>query len=157
MSSFADIISLLEEKRNTLCEIESISNEMRNAPAESLAGLFEKRGELLETAREQGERIAALAEGNDALAAALKNAGEPNSLSPELSEIYDISLRIKSIANRVLREEDGVKEHIQMERDGLLKKIEELNSGSAAIAGNYRRVVQTGVLNAQLGQKQKTI
>ena len=157
MNGFEEIRALLEEKKNVLSEIERVSDEMKYAKAEELIELFAQRGELLESAKAFGEKIDALAIGNEPLTAALKNSCEPTSLSAGLGEIYDVSLRIKAIANRVLREEEGVKEHIQLERDSLLQKIEDLNSGSASVAGSYLRSVQTGVPQGQLGRKPKTI
>lgn len=157
MNSLSEILSLLGEKKSTLLEVEQVSDEMKNAPAEELLALFTKRGELLESAQKINERINALAEGDEPLMAALKNSCEPAALSAELAEIFDESLRAKAVANRILHEEEGIKEHIQSERDELLVKIENLNSGGASVAGSYRRSVKTGVIQNQFNRRSKTI
>lgn len=157
MSVLTEILSLLREKKELLLEIEQVSNEMKNAPAEELMSLFTRRGELLERAKTLGERIDLLAEGDETLTAALKNSAEPGTLEGELFSVYDESLRIKAVANRILREEEGIKEHIQAEKDGLLEKLQGLNSSSSSVAGSYRRCVQTGMPADPLGRKTRTI
>ena len=157
MNGFEEIRALLEEKKNVLSEIERVSDEMKYAKAEELIELFAQRGELLESAKAFGEKIDALAIGNEPLMAALKNSCEPAALSAELAEIFDESLRAKAVANRILHEEEGIKEHIQSERDELLVKIENLNSGGASVAGSYRRSVKTGVMQNQFNRRSKTI
>lgn len=140
------IFSLLKEKKELLLQIERVTNIMKDAPAEELMDLFTERGELLERAQSLGTEIARYAEKNEEYKAALSSEASPNALSAEAKEIFEASLGVKAVANRVTREDEAVLDHIKSERNKLLDKIKELNSSGAAVAGSYRRSVQTGVI-----------
>ena len=157
MNGCQEIILLLQKKKELLLEVEEISASMKIAPAEELMALFTDRGRLLEKAQDVETNIRALTNGNEQMRSALNNSCEPRTLDSELLRVYEESLRVKAVANRILREEEGIKDHITLERDGLLKKIQELNSSSGSVADSYRRCVQTGVPNNQFTEKSKKI
>lgn len=157
MNSYEQVSALLNEKKGVLAEIEQVSSRMKLADAQEIIELFAERGKLLESAQALTEQIRALSEGDEKLASAISNSAEPSALDGELLRIFEVSLGIKAVINRVLHEEEGIKEHIQTERDGLLEKIEGLNASSSAVAAGYRRSVQTGVSQSRLQGRSKSI
>ena len=71
--------------------------------------------------------------------------------------IFEASMKVKAIANRVANGELIIKEHIEAERDGLREKIEEMNASSQSVAGSYMRSVKTGYPQSLLNKRPKII
>lgn len=126
-------------------------------PQRSLWISLLKRGELLELAQSLGTEIARYADENEEYKAALSCKASPNALSAEAKEIFKASLGVKAVANRVSREDEVILDHVKNERNKLKEKIEELNSSGGAVAGSYRRSLQTGLTPKSIGSKSKSL
>ncbi len=78
-----------------------------------------------------------------------------SSISNEQKELLEEALRIKAIANRVLKNEDSIRIRIENERDSMLKTIENLNHSSSTVAKSYMRSVETGIPLRDTNKKKK--
>ena len=157
MEYLQEIAARVDEKRELFLRIEQVSERMREASADELAELFAERGELLEQVQALDENIKELAKGDESILAALANKSEPETLEGDLKKIFEASMKVKAIANRVANGELIIKEHIEAERDGLREKIEEMNASSQSVAGSYMRSVKTGYPQSLLNKRPKTI
>ena len=157
MEYLQEIAARVDEKRELFLRIEQVSERMREASADELAELFAERGELLEQVQALDENIKELAKGDESILAALANKSEPETLEGDQKKIFEASMKVKAIANRVANGELIIKEHIEAERDGLREKIEEMNVSSQSVAGSYMRSVKTGYPQSLLNKRPKII
>ncbi len=145
MENNQQLMQLLCRKEELFSEVEKITNGIYEAPVDIINALLETRGNVLEQASEVSEKISALAEGNEYLKSVLNCACDVSDLSGEAKELFEQALRIRAIANRILKNEDCVRQRIESERDSLLGKIETLNRSSKTVAESYKRSVETAL------------
>ena len=150
-------MQLLYRKEELFSEVEKITNEIYEAPVDIINALLETRGNALEQASEVNDKISALAEGDEYLKSVLNCTCNISDLSGEARELFEQALRVRAIANRVLKNEDCVRQRIESERDSLLGKIETLNRSSKTVAESYKRSVETALPHGLGEGKSKSI
>lgn len=144
MNNSNEILKLLNEKKILFLEVEQITNDIMSAPVSDIAATLERRGKLLDSVVLLDQKISAFV-GNDAVVrSVLNNTCDASSLSKEYSTLFEASLKIKAIVNRIRNSENGIKERITTERDNTLAKIERLNQSSVSVAEKYKRSLETG-------------
>lgn len=155
MDNRMQILQLLAEKQQLFSEIEKMTEDLCAQQVDELVQCMEKRGELLE----QIKVIDCKIEKNcgEELRPVLHHACARGDLSQDLVKYYDAALAIKAIANRIIKNEDGVRLHLESEKQRIAKKLEELNHSGFSVANQYHRSVETGVNQALWGGTDKMI
>ncbi len=140
---------LLKEKFNEryalLLDIERVSEPLASAHAQQLIDIMGERTELFEKLRECDEQIKLACEKDAQALAAADNAAKRSELCEDAKVVFDLSLRCKAVANRLVSGGQLALEHIQKERDDIRDAIEALNENSGALALKYSQSVKGGV------------
>ncbi len=148
-------LALLERKNEIFIELETLSNAIPvQTPEEMLTGA-KLRSELLKESAQIDEEISFHCQNNRALRDALNNACPRENLSPELTILFDKSLQIKSVANRLANNADMIKGHLEGEKEKLLSDIKKLNTGGSAAANRYYKTSQLNPSQNKRGSKLK--
>lgn len=141
------IVSLLAEEREQLAEVERLTEEILYAPSDDFIALIADRGGYLSRAVVAENKLKALSACDETLHSVLSGQAELNSLTPDLQEVFEASLRVKAILCRIKRLEPQVVTRMENERAEALSHIEELNRSSGSIAGTYKAAVSTAMTN----------
>lgn len=139
------LLGLLARKKECFLQVEAITEEMAVVGVEELSACMDRRARLLETVGGLDEEIRALAAGRPELLAALNHTVGRAGLPPSSARLYDASLSVKTVVNRIRKNEETVREHLELEKQRILSRMEELNRSGPAVAEQYRRSVQTGI------------
>lgn len=140
---YRQILSLLAEKREKFLEIERVTEPMFYAQVDAIAECMEKRESLLNEVSEIDSRLAQLTEGQEQVKAALSHKCERRSLSPDLAEIYDGSMGVKAVVNRIVQNESGVRLHMEAEKQRIGEELEKLGQSASSVAGQYYNFLRT--------------
>ena len=157
MKNNQELKQLLREKEMLFNEVERITNEIFEAPVDIINALLETRGSALEQVNIVNQKISPLIEGDENLRSVLNCSCEISGLSGELKELFEQALRIRAIANRIIKNEDCIRQRIENERDSLLAKIETMNRSSKTVAESYKRSVETALPRGFGSGKNKTV
>ena len=139
------VLALLEEERVELSAVDSLPEEILDAPSDDFPDLVAKRGDRLTNAVRAEKQIKELAASDGTLAAVLEGRAELAKLTPEQRQMFEASLRVKAILCRIRRFEPQVVARLENERAEALDHIAELNQSSATVAGSYKAALRTAV------------
>lgn len=158
MEKKSEILGLLNRKRELLSIFETVTASMLyEDDTQALEASVAQRQEILDKAASLDRQIRQICQGNAELLQALNHQCDRGNLPEDLAALYDASLAVKAVANRIQSCDAGVIEHMEMAREKLKDKIEEINSGGYAVASKYYRAAQTGVLRSPLDERNKKI
>ncbi len=157
MTNNQKLKQLLREKEILFNEVERITNDIFESPVDVINALLETRGSVLEQVNIVNQKISPLIEGDENLRSVLNCTCDISGLSGEMKELFEQSLRIRAVANRIIKNEDCVRQKIENERDSLLEKIETMNSSSKTVAESYKRSVETALPRGFGNSKNKTV
>lgn len=145
MAEQEDLVALLAEKKELFLACERATGEMSVCQVEELDVFSRRRQEAIDGAIALDVQIETLSAADEAIQAALHNSCDRRALTPRLGAIYDASLAVKAVANRILQNEDTVRGRIELEKERLLDKIQNINSSGSAVAVRYGKSVGLGV------------
>lgn len=157
MAKQTELMYILAEKRDLFLACERATEEMCICPTEEMETYTAQRQEHLERARAIDDRIKVLSEGDETLQAALRNTCDRGGLPAHLSVVYDTALAVKAVANRILQNEEIVRQRIELEKERLLDKIYDINVSSSATAARYEKFVSLGVSQPKITFQDKKI
>ena len=157
MENFDRILDLLKEKLEIFLTIEKLTNMMFTSSVDELSDILADRGDLLQKAVLIESEINKEVYDKACIKGVLNNTKDISKLSDELLKIYDASMRVKAVLNRLNKLEKDVQLRLENERDMILERIESMNSSSNSVAGNYKRTVQMGFPQFSLLDKEKSI
>ena len=157
MNNIQELKQLLSEKEMLFIEVEKITDEVFEAPVDIINALLETRGVALEQVNRIDEILNPLVEGDEHLKSVLNCSCDISALSGERQELFEQALRIKAIVNRIIKNQDSIRQKIERERDSLLQKIETMNSSSKTVAESYKRSVDTALPHGFGGTRNKTV
>lgn len=150
MTDYTAVSALLAQKKQLFLELESVTADMSLYQVEELAECMEKRSRLLQQVEQADDELRLICSADEQLRQVLNNQCSREELSPTLAALYDASLSIKAVVNRMMKNDDAIKEHLEYEKQRITQKIEELNQSGAVVADKYYRSVQTAI-NRPLG------
>ncbi|WP_099205328.1 hypothetical protein [Scatolibacter rhodanostii] len=145
MSIYLEVLALLTEKKKLFSDFESITETMLFLQVDDLALSIEKRENLLQEIQGIDTKLHELCLHNQEINEALHHEGNANQLSPDAAKIYDMALNIKAIVNRVLKNEEPIRTHLDEEKQRLFDAMENLNKSGESVAGQYHQSVMTGL------------
>ena len=157
MNNNEKLKQLLSEKELLFIEVERITDEIFDASVDRINELLETRGAALEQTAIINEKLSALIIDDEHLKSVLNCSCDISGLSEEMKELFEQSLRIRAIVNRIIKNQDSIRQKIENERDSLLQKIETMNSSSKTVAKSYKRSVETALPHSFDGNKNKTV
>ncbi len=135
--TYIHVLDMLAEKRETFLQLEEITGSLALQGADEIISSMKKRADLFETMRGLDKKISSEAADDRKLRDALNNACNRADVEENLEEIFDLSLKIKAIANRLIKNENLVLEHFDSEKKSILQEIEKLNRSGTAAANRY--------------------
>lgn len=136
------LLGLLEEKRKIFVEIEKITEPMLYVQVEVLEECMKNRESLLAEVREIDQKIDYRIDGQEAMKQALKHNCERQQLSAGLAALYDASLQVKAVVNRIIQNESGIRLHLEAEKDRIRGELEKMSQSSSSVASQYYSTVQ---------------
>ena len=145
MKDYSHILELLAQKKALFLELESVSADMPLYQVEELAECMEKRGVIFRDAEQVDEELGMLSASDPELRLTLSNRCNRDGLSPALLAVYDASLGVKAVANRIQKSDGLIKEHLEYEKQRITQRMEELNHSSEKAADKYYRSIQIAV------------
>ena len=157
MNNNQEIKQLLSEKEMLFIEVEKITDDIFEAPVDIINELLETRGIALEQVNKIDEKLNPLVEGDEHLKSVLNCSCDISALSGEMKELFEKALRNKAIVNRIIKNQDSIRQKIESERDSLLQKIEIMNCSSKTVAESYKRSVDTALPQGFGGTRNKTV
>jgi organic radical activating enzyme len=157
MNSNQKLKQLLSEKEMLFIEVEKITDDIFEAPVDIINVLLETRGNALEQVNKVDEKLNPLIEDDEHLRNVLNCSCDISGLSGESKELFDQSLRIKAVVNRIIKNQESIRQKIENERDSLLQSIENMNNSSKTVAESYKRSVETALTRGFDGSRNKTV
>ncbi len=157
MSIESELLILLNQKKEIFLTFEQISENMAFLTAEDLPESVEQREYLLEKIAAIDAEMQPLLAGNEKLQAVLNHNVAPDKLSAPLAKLYEASLGVKAIINRILKNSNFIREHMENEQERILMQMEDLNKSGAVVAERYHQSVSTGVASSFNRNKGKII
>lgn len=157
MTTEQQILSLLSRKKELFLELEEVTANMCILPLEELSLCTDKRGTLLDKIQTTDLEIKALCSQDRDIVAALNNTCEREGLSGELGALFDASISVKAVVNRIIKNEDSIRMHLTMEKQKIAEKMEELAHSGEAVAEKYHKSVLTGQNHPFAGANDKMI
>lgn len=148
---------LLSEKELLFIEVEKITNEIFDAPVDIINALLETRGNALEQVNKVDEKLSPITENDEHLKSVLNCSCDISELSGESKELFEQVLRIKAVVNRIIKNQDSIRQKIDNERQSLLQRIEIMNNSSKTVAESYKRSVETALPRDFGGSRNKTV
>ena len=139
MNDLGPVLAAAEEKLKLIRQLERETNELLEAPFESLRSCLERRQATLEGYLEADRRLKELCSGSEKLGAVIGLKCDFGSLPDELKPLLELSLSVRAAANRILRTEPEIAARLEREKAEILKNIESLNASSSAAANKYYR------------------
>ncbi len=157
MTEKEEIIRLLEEKKELLLQFEQISDGMYRIPMEELQHSIGKRQALVNKMQKLDERIELLCSGLEPMVCeAVYNRCNRGDVDEELGTIFDKALETKAVARRVLKNQDGIRQRIEIEQIRTREQIQKLNASSSVVAGRYGQAVRTGKNSGAIRKSRET-
>ena len=153
MQQIETILQLLDEKKSLFLQFEQESEQMCFCPLDKIAGHMEQRLALQENIEYLDQQLSALYESVPGAAQTASNQKDLSALPDELRPVYDRSLEIKGVINRILQNGPMLQERLELERADLLKKLEENRKSSGSVAQKYYNSIHTGIHQPYFSQK----
>ncbi len=157
MTNYSEVTTYIEKKLELFENLELISESMTLLEVDELLVCIEKRGVLIEEIELVDNKLKDACLSDENLKASLNHTSSRDSFDAQLKNIYDISLKIKAIANRMLQNDENIRQHMAFEKERITTHIEKLNGSSTAAAGKYNKSIKSVVKNPQGVRKTKWI
>ena len=144
MKDLDQMLDLLDQKKVFFLHYEKEMEALPLLPVEELEPCVQRGAILIKKIEELDGKLSQLIQANGPLArSAVNHDCDRGQLDPELARLYDASLSVKAVANRILKNDDMIRQRISYERDKAMESIKEINTRSASVAGRYRQSAQT--------------
>ncbi len=157
MTDYTRLCELLNKKKKLFFELEAVTDGMVGASVEEIEAAMEKRADIFSAIEATDKEISNAVKNDVEAKAAIDSKGSGEGLSAPLAAVYNGSLAVKAVANRILQNEAMVRKHIEAQLEKLRETIAELNTSGESTAEKYHHTVVAG-LNKQLEQdKEKLI
>ena len=153
MQQIETILQFLDEKKSLFLQFEQESEQMCFCLPDEIEGHMEQRLALQKKIQDLDQQLSALYESLPEAAQAVSNQEDFSDLPATLRPVYDRSLEIKGVINRILQNEPMLKERLELERADLLKKLEENKKSSGSVAQKYYNSIHTGINKPYFAQK----
>ncbi|MCL1804916.1 MAG: hypothetical protein FWG28_02775 [Clostridiales bacterium] len=145
MRELEQMLDLLEQKRVYFLHYEREMEELPLLPTEEMEDCLERGASLIKKIEELDGRLNRLVQQEGPMAlSAVNHECDRGQLSPDLGKLFDASMGVKAVANRILQNDGLIRQRIAYEREQALEKIKEINNRSDSVAGKYQRYTQTG-------------
>lgn len=141
MDKLNEAMHTLQQKKQMFLLLEQQSEKMLVMQADQLEKAVENRQNLLEQIEELDQRLRALCKDWHELAGLLNHECLPSTSNEQ--EIYQLDSEIKAIANRILRGEQAIQQHIYAEQNRIKEKIEKMNKSGYTVAKKYQQSIVT--------------
>lgn len=142
----AKLLQLLEEKKDLFLEMEQVSEKMLSMNADELGEACSQRQKILDQVQEIDRVLKNICREDEDARRAMNHEVQPQDQEDDLKALYEMSFSVKAVVNRIVREEEARRNHIEQERDVIKHKIEELNQSGTSVAKQY---LQTAKINGQ--------
>lgn len=143
MKKYNTEFTLLVEKLNYYKEIEEITSQMSILDVDDILISLKKRETLLNKSAKVDKTLSELLEKNSFLKDVINSNCRRQDLDDELRSIFDLSFSIKAIINRLQKNENLLRDHLELQKKQVLAKIEKLNKSPDTVAVKYNTGVQT--------------
>ena len=147
MNTYTESLQLLNRKKNLFLQLEEITGNMTLLEVNELITSMEQRGVLLKEVEDLDATLHAFCVNDPLLRGAINHTCTKDNLSQDLCTIYDISLTVKSIVNRITLNDDNIRIHLSYEKERILSHISKLNTSGTSVASRYHKSAQTGRSN----------
>lgn len=145
MNNRLQLVLLLQEKKQLYSRFEHITNEMSALSPDDFQASMEAREGVLTQIKELDNRVIGLCYEDDAARHALNAQCDRGALAEDLAQIYDTSMSVRGIMNRILKNESTLRQMMEDHRAKILEKIEELNTSGLSVADKYSRSLEGAV------------
>lgn len=139
MVDFNQVQRLLAEKKQLMLSFEAATEEMLFCPFEQLQPLVLQREEKMLQVQALDAKLQGLCIGKEGalVLAAAENDCNRAALSPQLQQIYDAGMQIKTIVFRLKESNMQATFRLRNEQKQILKKIKNTNQSPAAQAARF--------------------
>lgn len=142
----AKLLQLLEEKKELFLEMEQVSEKMLLMDADELTQACSQRQKILDQVQEIDRVLKGMCQEDEEARLVMNHEVQPEAEDKALKALYEMSFAVKAVVNRIVREEEARRNHIEQQRDAIKHKIEELNQSGSSVARQY---LQTAKMNGQ--------
>lgn len=142
----AKLLQLLEEKKELFLEMEQVSEKMLLMDADELAQACSQRQKILDQVQEIDRVLKGMCQEDEEARLVMNHEVQPEAEDKALKALYEMSFAVKAVVNRIVREEEARRNHMEQQRDAIKYKIEELNQSGSSVARQY---LQTAKMNGQ--------
>ena len=153
MQQIETILQFRDEKKPVSPNSSRNPKQMCFCLPDEIEGHMEQRLALQKKIQDLDQQLSALYESLPEAAQAVSNQEDFSDLPATLRPVYDRSLEIKGVINRILQNEPMLKERLELERADLLKKLEENKKSSGSVAQKYYNSIHTGINKPYFAQK----
>ncbi len=156
MSVTEDLVKLLSRKKGLATSFEAVTADMLYEENSGvLMQMVERREQILEQMSGLDDIIRATCEGDKDLLDALNHRSNRGGLDQNLGKIYDASMEVKAVLNRLQNGNEAIVEHLMNVKANLKEKIEEVNSSSHSVAQKYHKAVMTAITKGPMHEKDR--
>ena len=145
MNNPLQIVLLLQEKRERYSRFEQVTNEMMMLSPDEFQKGMDTREALLNDIKQIDAQITQQCCDNTPLRQVLNAQCDRDGLPEDLAQIYDVSMSVRAIMNRILKNESILQTYIEDQKILILEKIQELNNSSQSVADKYHRSLEGAV------------
>lgn len=142
----AKLLQLLEEKKELFLEMEQVSEKMLLMDADELTQACSQRQKILDQVQEIDRVLKGVCQEDEEARLVMNHEVQPEAEDKALKALYEMSFAVKAVVNRIVREEEARRNHMEQQRDAIKYKIEELNQSGSSVARQY---LQTAKMNGQ--------
>lgn len=142
----AKLLQLLEEKKELFLEMEQVSEKMLLMDADELTQACSQRQKILDQVQEIDRVLKGMCQEDEEARLVMNHEVQPEAEDKALKALYEMSFAVKAVVNRIVREEEARRNHVEQQRDAIKYKIEELNQSGSSVARQY---LQTAKMNGQ--------
>lgn len=137
MENCKNIIENQKKINEYMEKYEFHTQKLLNCDIDDIEGHVDARGEILSKIDFLHKKVLAECSENSDEYLAYMNKCNRNELTGECTEIFDLRQQFNGMSARVKSMEPQIVERIQIERDRIMKKIKENNSGQNAKAAKF--------------------
>lgn len=156
LDKYLQIIQFLSTKKELFLEIEATMDLLSYGEVDEITACMEERNKIIEQVKAIDIKIKAVCEKDKMLLAALNNSCNKSEISPTLIEIYDASLGVKAVVNRIMNNDNMVTMHLEHLQKKVLKQIKQMNTSVYVVADKYHRSLE-GVTKRNFSKKGKIV
>lgn len=136
-----EICALLDEKKDAFERYREETEELLSCPVDDMEGHMAMRAQLEGRINDIDADISHVCgeagEAGKQMMAAVKNSCSRGEISGELAAVFDKAQEIFTVISTVMDTEPQIRQRIDLEKEILLKKIKENNTGVKAQAAKY--------------------